>query len=213
MIPVVRLSKPSILVHKETEWLNALQIASTSKARERAQAKYRHREIQATLNRMFHGKCAYCESKIEHVSDAHIEHYRPKSRFLHLTFDWDNLLLACGKCNSTAFKGDHFPGADEDGPLLNPCIDQPNTHLRFEYEPHTQLASVYGITPRGITSEMRLGLNRPDLRAYRSRKVKILLVIARLARSDPEARQLWDEAQGDDAEYAAFARTLKATIT
>lgn len=212
MIRVTRLSKPAILVEKETEWLNALLRASTPGEKERALTKYRHRQIQEMLDRMFHGKCAYCESKIEHVSDAHIEHYRPKSKFADLTFDWENLLLACGKCNSTAHKGDHFPEANEDGPLLNPCLDAPEAHLRFEYNAVAKLASVYGTTPRGVTTETLLGLNRPDLRAYRSRQVQRLAFIAVRAQTDPEAQQLLTEAQREDAEYAAFAKSLLSLI-
>jgi uncharacterized protein (TIGR02646 family) len=212
MIRVPRLSKPTILVQKETEWRDALLQASTVHEKERALTKYCHRQIQETLDRMFHGKCAYCESKIEHVSDAHIEHYRPKSRFPRLAFDWENLLLACGKCNSPAFKGNHFPEAGEDGPLLNPCIDDPESHLRFDYNSIAKLASVYGTTPRGVTTETLLGLNRPELRAYRSQQIQRLAFIAVRAQTDPEARQLLDEAQGDNSEYAAFARILPSLI-
>jgi uncharacterized protein (TIGR02646 family) len=208
MIRVNRSAKPDILVKKETEWLNALLTASTPATQERAMAKYRHQQIQRVLKQMFHGKCAYCESHVEHVSDAHIEHYRPKSRFRHLTFDWDNLLLACGKGNSIQYKSDKFPEADEGGPIVNPCVDDPDEHLDFQYDERTKLASVYGKTVRGRTTETLLGLNRAELRQYRSRQVTRLAALACLARTHPEAHQLLEEARQDDAEYAAFARAL-----
>jgi len=134
MIRVIRSPKPPILVSKEVQWVWDLRLASTSGEKKRALVRYRHRQVREALVRMFHGKCAYCESEIGHVSDAHIEHYRPKARFPHLTFDWDNLLLACGICNASRYKGDRFPEASEGGPLLNPCVDLPDNHFTFHYD-------------------------------------------------------------------------------
>ncbi|MEM7233576.1 MAG: hypothetical protein AAF517_15480 [Planctomycetota bacterium] len=68
--------------------------------------------VKHSLLAMFHGKCAYCESKIEVVTWGDIEHYRPKGEIVlndgtsikpgywWLASDWDNLLLACNRCNS-----------------------------------------------------------------------------------------------------------------
>ena len=101
MIEVLLSQKPAVLQRKESAWLAELNRAVSPTAREKITNKYRHPEIKTALDTMFHGKCAYCESKIRHVSDPHIEHYRPKRTFPRLTFAWDNLLLACGICNST----------------------------------------------------------------------------------------------------------------
>ncbi len=208
MIRVFRSSKPAILLKKEREWLDVLHRAATPTARENALSKYRHKEIQSVLSSMFHGKCAYCESHIGHISFAHIEHYRPKSKFPDLAFDWDNLLLACGMCNSTGYKGDEFPESDDGGPIINPCQEEPEDHFDFKYDVGTKIASVYGKTQRGKTTETLLGLNRKELREYRSRQITRLAALANLAQSDPEAQRLLEEACKDEAEYAAFARTL-----
>jgi uncharacterized protein (TIGR02646 family) len=157
---------------------------------------------------MFHGKCAYCESKVTHVDYGHIEHYRPKSLFPELTFEWDNLLLACGICNGAEHKGDRFPEAADGGPLLNPCEEEPAPHLRFSFDQRAGLASVYGRTGRGRTTERLLGLNRPELRKFRSRVIKKLAVLAQLAKTNPSAAALLAEAKQDDEPYAAFARAL-----
>lgn len=208
MIKVVRSAKPLILVKNENTWAKALSGASTKLERERASEKYRQKQIQEVLKIMFHGKCGYCESYIEHVSDPHIEHYRPKSRFPALTFDWNNLLLACGKCNSTPYKGDKFPEANEGGPIVNPCIDNPEDHFGFIYDIQAKLATVVAKTTRGRTTEKLLGLNRNALRQHRSTHVTRLIVLARLAHADTEAQKLLSEAKQDNAEYAAFARAL-----
>ena len=157
---------------------------------------------------MFHGKCAYCESKITHVDYGHIEHYRPKSKFPQLTFEWSNLLLACGMCNGTKYKGEHFPESQEGGLLVNPCKDMPTKHFTFDYDPTTQMASVYGSTVRGETTEKLLGLNRDELRRHRSKRVRQLYCLAKLAKTDKEAKVLLKEAIQADAEYAAFARMI-----
>jgi len=60
---------------------------------------------------MFHGKCAYCESKITAIYNGDIEHFRPKGKiqtanpsrpgYFWLASEWKNLLLACPFCNQT----------------------------------------------------------------------------------------------------------------
>jgi len=208
MIAITRSQKPSILERKEQDWLASLCQAVTKTEKENATNKYQHPEIKTALHTLFHGKCAFCESKIKHVSDPHIEHYRPKSKFPDLTFAWDNLLLACGVCNSAKYKGDRFPEANEGGPYINPCTDNPEDHFQFVYDKRAKLASVYGKTKRGETTEKELGLNRYDLRTYRSKQIEMLVCIASYAQTDPDAQKLLDEAKQANAEYAAFARTL-----
>jgi uncharacterized protein (TIGR02646 family) len=221
MIRYDRPPQPAVLQRLGDTWTQALLKArrayerskgaartKTGKAVLLAEEKYRHREVKAALVALFHGKCAFCESKITHVDYGHIEHYRPKSRFPEETFAWDNLLLACGVCNGAEHKGDRFPGPEEGGPLLNPCGDDPDKHLRFKFDPAARLASVYGKTKRGRTTEQVLGLNRLALREHRSKEVAKLAVLAQLAGADATARELFAEAQKDDAPYAAFARAL-----
>jgi uncharacterized protein (TIGR02646 family) len=222
MIKIDRSAEPRILQRQASNWKDNLlkarrryQSATTERTRSQAhrairqaEEKYRHAEVKAVLVKMFHGKCAYCESKITHVDYGHVEHYRPKSRFPDRTFEWSNLLLACGLCNGPEHKGDHFPEAANDGPLLNPCEEDPNDHLDFHFDRVARLANVFGKTPRGVTTEKVLGLNRPELRAFRSTEVCKLIVLARFARKDSEAKKLLDAAIQNDAQFAAFAQTI-----
>jgi uncharacterized protein (TIGR02646 family) len=173
MIKVKRSAKPPILVQKAKEWTETL-LAKTKKDRKLAESKYQHKQIKVCLVKMFHGKCAYCESQIRHIDYGHIEHYRPKSRFPKLTYSWTNLLLACGVCNGKAHKGDKFPQKKEGGRLINPSIDDPEDHFNFYYDPQTRIASVYGTTQRGETTEKLLGLNRYELREHRSKYMRRL---------------------------------------
>jgi hypothetical protein len=80
------------------------------------------------LQRVFHGKCAYCESRVGHTSFGDAEHFCPKGAvkirsggkqrsvqcggadhpgYYWLAHDWRNLIPACQQCN-TVGKGNQF---------------------------------------------------------------------------------------------------------
>ena len=72
---------------------------------------YSDKSVRKLLLKMFHGKCAYCESKITAIYNGDIEHFRPKGKikeatpkrpgYFWLASEWDNLLFACPFCNQT----------------------------------------------------------------------------------------------------------------
>ena len=74
-------------------------------------AVYSNKQVRKLLVTMFHGKCAYCESKITAIYNGDIEHFRPKGEiqeanpnkpgYFWLASEWDNLLFACPFCNQT----------------------------------------------------------------------------------------------------------------
>lgn len=214
MIRVTRSKKPDVLTEKEAGWKKNIRLASTESARKQAQDKYQHKDIKKALVDMFHGKCAYCESAINHVDYGHIEHFKPKGTpaYFELAVDWNNLLLACGRCNGAEHKGSKFPLEDEDGPLVNPVDEELSEHLRFDFDPHLKLANVLGISKRGETTRKILGLNRPELVKRRSNFVKKLWVIAGHYHEDVAARNIVDAATDPKEEYVAYARALKVFI-
>ena len=82
------------------------------------------------LKKVFHGKCAYCDSKIDGHSFGDAEHFRPKGMvtqkkdgkdevvmvdgeqhpgYYWLAYDWRNLIPACQHCNSADGKMNQFP--------------------------------------------------------------------------------------------------------
>lgn len=65
--------------------------------------RYKTNDVKTALQAIYHGKCAFCEQKIEF---PHVEHFRPKNIYYWLTYSWDNLLFACQGCNS--HKNNHF---------------------------------------------------------------------------------------------------------
>lgn len=69
------------------------------------------------LKKESHGKCAYCEATTSVVAHGDVEHYRPKSIYWWLAYDYDNYLYACQICNQV-YKSDNFPVA---GPARLPA--------------------------------------------------------------------------------------------
>jgi uncharacterized protein (TIGR02646 family) len=81
---------------------------------------YNHDTVREALGKLYHNKCAFCESPLEVSSAKQVDHYRPKAPvigvenhdgYYWLAFEWSNLILTCGKCNRS--KHNHFPVAGQ----------------------------------------------------------------------------------------------------
>lgn len=128
----------SIVVHADQEHREAHAHYQTSSKTFRHKV-FSKQDVKEALQKLFNGKCAYCESNVMVTSAIDKEHFRPKASIkdkdlnIHITpgyywlaADWDNLLLACAHCNRTgrhedidgtgftSGKLDRFPLADED---------------------------------------------------------------------------------------------------
>lgn len=73
---------------------------------------YRSKDVKEALDKLFHEKCAYCESSFKAVMSAHVEHFRPKGRVVEdsshkgywwLASTWTNLLPSCSHCNGSEY--------------------------------------------------------------------------------------------------------------
>ena len=69
---------------------------------------YKEPDIRAGLESLFHGKCAYCETRYTHQAPVEIEHFRPKGAlegderhpgYWWLAAKWENLVPSCIDCN------------------------------------------------------------------------------------------------------------------
>jgi len=123
---------------------------------------YSDARVKAALEKIFHGKCAYCESRYQATQPMDVEHWRPKSKYWFLAADWTNLYPSCIDCNrrrthvirlgdgseKTVVVGKHddFPLASNDvavdraglkleQPLLvDPCEDDPESFFVYTNE-------------------------------------------------------------------------------
>lgn len=131
---VKRVGKPVSLAKYAARWTAEL-LEAIAKARKRGKKvpkklyeRYHCPDVRDALKWMYKGLCCYCEGRIEEVSYVHIEHRRPKKIYPKYAFRWDNLHLACERCNS--HKGDNF---DTKFPILDAVIDVPITdHLTYK---------------------------------------------------------------------------------
>lgn len=208
MISLNKLAKPQVLKDNAAAWTTTVlaKLASGQKLSKAEKTRYNHADVKAQLVAETHGKCAYCESKIRHISPGDIEHALPKSGEPSKWFEWDNLTLACTECNRR--KGTKV------GPFIDPYADDPADHLDF----HGPFVWTKSGSVKGIFTEGELELNRLDLFERRTARLKGLLkqidVISLVG--DPGAREVLKrdflKELAGDREYAAMARSLAAKL-
>lgn len=85
-------------------------------------------EVAEALRAECSEKCMYCECQPETGSYFEVEHIKPKSQFPALILVWENLGLACSRCNRS--KSSYW-SEDNDLRLLNPYLDLIREHLTF----------------------------------------------------------------------------------
>ncbi len=161
MITITKGDSPTILTEKGLELTNQMKLAFENGERkfEFDSAVYGGKTVKSALIRIQHNKCCFCESSL-HAQHGDVEHFRPKGGWVQededklskvgyywLAYDWDNLFLACQKCNQT-FKKNYFPIENpndralnhthditkELNLIINPSIDNPQEHLLFKKE-------------------------------------------------------------------------------
>lgn len=158
---------------------------------------YGDSEVKNSLISIQNHKCCFCESRVTHISDGDVEHFRPKAAWLHeidglkkpgyffLAYDWDNLLLSCQACNQRA-KGNQFPILNsiiriaisstydyslEKAIFINPAMEDPEISITF-YEEIPK-----GNNYRGRKTIELLELDRFSLNEARREKLKDLFAL------------------------------------
>ena len=168
-----------------------------------APRRYAHPEIRSALEAETGSKCAYCEGRISDVAYTHIEHKLPKSKHPQLVCDWENLTIACPKCNTN--KGDYD---EPECPLLDPYVDDVEEWVAFG----GPLALPRG-GARASATITQLDLNRKDLLFSRSETLmnlhRLLGLLERAASEPALLRSLWlniDMVTSAQGEFASACR-------
>jgi uncharacterized protein (TIGR02646 family) len=179
MIQLKKNKVPDVLQNHADEWTRSLlDSLASGTVTDTQKSRYRDPAIKKALIDETSGKCAYCEAKILHVTFGDIEHIRPKSISPELTFQWNNLTLACDVCNTN--KSNKFPNGVG---LINPYECDPSEHFHFL---GPLLIAKAGDQDAQLTERI-LKLNRAELVIERTRKInsiRELLEIIMLARAD-----------------------------
>lgn len=89
-------------------------------------------EIWQQLDKMQLSRCAYCEAAIQVYGDrnAHIEHFRQRSRYPQGTFEWHNLFGSCNKSNSCGNHKDRLPPYNPEN-LIKMDVENPDDFFFF----------------------------------------------------------------------------------
>lgn len=160
---VIRLAKPESLERNASQWKRDL----LAKVRECKHNKtevpeefynhYRQDDVKEQLKEMYGELCCYCESRVGVVEFGHIEHRKPKKKFPEDTYDWDNLHLACTRCNVR--KGRKY---SKRYPILDAVKDRISEHLSYEVDRRGVWPKA--LKPRGETTIRHVDLTDENLR-------------------------------------------------
>lgn len=131
MIKLTKIEKPQVLVENAELWTEEYigYINGGMEIPHNVKYRYKHDDIKNSLEKETFGKCAYCESKLKHITFGDIEHILPKKPEARpdLYVEWNNLTLSCEVCNRTN-KKDYY---DSNLPLINPYEDDPEEEFLF----------------------------------------------------------------------------------
>ncbi|SKC42492.1 HNH endonuclease [Ohtaekwangia koreensis] len=209
MIKLTKSGEPAVLLANKTNWKSQLLhlIANNQPVPDSLYTRYNHDEVKDALRTECNSKCMYCESKVEHITDLHIEHIQPKAKtkFPELTFEYANLGLACPLCNRN--KSDTY---DPNNAFINPYIDSPDNHFY-----------AWGVflwpkdnDNRARLTELEIGLNRNELIEARAERIKALKGMIDSYKREANAtikeairKQIMKEV-GDDKVYSFFCKML-----
>lgn len=198
--------EPSVLAQNTASW-TAEYLRWHFNRNGTAPRHYAHPDIRSALRVETHAKCAYCEGRINDVAYDNIEHKLPKSIYPDLVCTWDNLTIACPRCNTN--KGDYD---SVNCPLLDPYTDEVEDDLAFG----GPLALPRG-GPRSRATVARLGLNRMELlygRAQVLEKLDLLLDLVERAEGQPAVTEsLWFEIDTLTAANSEFASACRHFLT
>ena len=208
MISLKKKPIPNILASNVKTWTDILLAHERNKTEPTLTEKshYRHPHIKSVLVTETDGKCAYCESKLQHISYGDVEHIVPKSKKTEKTFEWSNLTLACDICNTN--KSNHFGNHDD---LVDPYCVEPSDHFNFV---GATVLPKPGSGP-GMATETTIKLNRPELVERRTEKLlslnKILQLLVEVNDAGKRAiirRDLELNEQLSEKEYCAMSRVF-----
>ncbi len=209
MIKVEKMEAPAFL-NSETVDLAIEKLEEFYSSANRSQKRYDFpfnnkidKQLKEYLHEIFHGKCGYCETKIESPNVGTVDRYRPhngvrdkneynQDLYWWLAFEWDNLIYCCKTCNQ--YKANYFPIAgqralsekddltEERSLLLNPYEDDPEDHFYYDHS-----GNIYSKTRKGEQTIELLRLNRTNLVEQRvSAKKEVIDMVEEVLQNGPK---------------------------
>lgn len=102
--------------------------ASLAVEADKPSGSYREPDVIEQLRKDFHDKCYLCG--IKKLQDPEVEHLLPhkNGKYPERKFDWNNLFLSCGHCNSIKNQTKY------DGGILDCCAQDPEEVIDFRFQ-------------------------------------------------------------------------------
>lgn len=161
---VSRLSEPLSLQKKASTWtkelLDKIKECEANKTRvpESFYDHYRQDDVKKRLMQMYKELCCYCEGRIGVVEFGHIEHRKPKRKFPEECYNWDNLHLACTRCNTK--KGEKY---SKQYPILDAVTNRIHQYLTYDVDRH-------GVWPKSLKKRGETTVQHTELTDEKLRK-------------------------------------------
>lgn len=134
----------------------------------------RWRDFRADLSRTFFSLCAYCEE----IDRGEVDHFRPKSKFPELVYEWSNWVFSCHFCNMS--KLEKWPPRG----YVNPCAKSRSARPEnfFDFDTRTgEIEPRPGLSPERRRKAMamidELRLNELHHRQKRLGRIAIISTI------------------------------------
>ena len=180
-------------------------------------------KVKKFLHKSQHGKCCYCERKRDERRESDVEHFRPKAEvegaknhqgYWWLAYNWENLLIACKKCNQD-YKKSKFPLRDEskrvcgensnlgkeEPILINPLEEDPEEFIEYNFCMKNMVKAV-GKCERGRRTVNELtGINDMEVMKERAKKIRLCYRLCALFLDKGESDELRAEAERCLREY------------
>ncbi len=102
MMTIIRIDAPLFLKENQATWTESYISGATFSWHQKDE------EIRTKLKEMSNYHCAFCDDLLFPKSGeiGEIEHFKPKTAYKELAFEWTNLYPICRRCNGT--KNDKF---------------------------------------------------------------------------------------------------------
>lgn len=203
MILLTKTQKPQVLVDHAGEWTGELLavIAANQKPSDYLKSRYNHPQIKRALIVETNAKCAYCESKLTHVTYGDIEHVIPKQVEPQLCFEWTNLTFACDVCNTNKGTKQGF---------VDPYAGDPQTRFVFKG------AMVWGRfnDAQATLTEAELELNRDGLIERRGERLEFIrkMIVAALGLVGDARSAVFDLARSHARPQKEFSASVRESL-
>lgn len=166
---------------------------------------YREPDVIEQLKNDFHDKCYLCG--IKKLQDPEVEHLLPhkNGKYPERKFDWNNLFLSCGHCNSMKNQEKYDEG------ILDCCVQDPEEVIDFRFqEGNVDVAAKEG-------TDEKVALTVVLLREVFNKKntgMRVYKCEARLQELNKEMNVLYDKLEElkERPDSRIVLRTLKALL-